>query len=97
MKVMDLGCHQRRFLFMIDSRHPYTYADDLIRSFAGYTESGTKLSRADASQILIRIAEIIGMDHYDLAVKLADYYVEHEAEITDNSVTAFMKLRGWQT
>lgn len=69
-----------------DTRYPYTYACDLIRSAAGYNEHGTKLSRSDASQIRTLIAEIIGMPDEELAKKLADYERQHCDELTEASV-----------
>lgn len=72
-----------------DNRYPYTYACDLMRSWAGYNENGTILSRADASQIRSQFAKILGMDDHELACKLADYYKANEAAITETSVTNF--------
>ncbi|MBU1173103.1 MAG: hypothetical protein KKD44_26365 [Proteobacteria bacterium] len=55
-----------------DSRYPYTYACDFIRSIAGYNQDGTKLSRSDASAIRSTIAEIAGINDTHLAILLAD-------------------------
>jgi hypothetical protein len=63
----------------LDTRYPYTYACDLIREFAGNTEQGAKLSRVDASRIRKGIAEAIGMDDVELAMKLADFFRLREA------------------
>jgi hypothetical protein len=68
-----------------DTRYPYTYACDLIRSFSGYDREGCCLSRANASRIQEIVAKIIGMPDEKLAKKLADYYLEHEDELTDAS------------
>lgn len=58
-----------------DSRYPYTYAADYVRSLAGYGEDGsTKLNRSDASRIRSEIAAAIGMEDAELARKLADRY-----------------------
>ena len=76
-----------------DTRYPYTYAADYVRSLAGYGEHGTKLSRADASQIRGGIALALGMDDVELARKLADHYKANEDAITDNSVAAFVASR----
>jgi len=70
---------------MADTRYPFTYACDLIRSKAGYDHMGTKLSRSDASQIRKLFAEVLGMDDVELANKLADYYQINEKRITDES------------
>jgi len=67
-------------------KHPYTYSCDLIRYFAGYGETGTKLSRADASKIRAGIATVIGMKDEELAVILSKYYQEHECDIIKESV-----------
>ena len=77
-----------------DSRMPYTYADDYIRSIAGYTESGTKLSRSDASAIISAIAEVLGMTQENLARELALHYLKHQEEITTKSVTQFRAATG---
>jgi hypothetical protein len=55
-----------------DSRYPYTHACDFIRVIAGYNKGGTKISRADASRITSAIADILDMEHHDLACKIAD-------------------------
>lgn len=66
----------------MDKRHPYTYAADFVRGLAGYNEHGTKLSRADASQILQGIAKALGeTDHSNLAEKLSIYYQDNQEEI----------------
>lgn len=72
-----------------DTRYPYTYAADFVRSLAGYGDQGAKLSRSDASQIRSGIALAIGMDDAELARKLADHYKANEDEITKAQVAAF--------
>lgn len=71
---------------IIDTRYPYTYAADFIRGLAGYNESGTKLSRSDASRIRQGIAKALGMDDEELARTLADYYNVNGSEITERSL-----------
>lgn len=73
-----------------DTRYPYTYACDLIRTMVGFSRDGTKLSRSDASQIRRGIAEVLDMNDYDLAIKLADHYKSNEAAITEKSVAEFV-------
>ena len=68
-----------------DTRYPYTYAADYVRSSAP-----GKLSRSDASQIRSAIALAIGIDDAELARKLADYYKANEAAITEKCVAAVM-------
>ena len=75
-----------------DSRYPYTYAADYIRSLAGYNKDGTKLSRGDASHIRQQISIILNMDDNALACKLADYYKMHEDSITEESVKQFTTI-----
>lgn len=69
------------------SRHPYTHAADFIRALGPIGPSGVVLSRGDASGIRRGIAEVIGMDDHELAVKLSeaqqaktetDHQKEHE-------------------
>ena len=67
-----------------DSRHPYTYAADFVRSIAGYGESGTKLSRSDASAIRSKLCEILGLDDATVAKSLADYYLANKSEIEES-------------
>jgi len=69
---------------MTDTRYPYTYACDLIRSL-----SEEMIARSSASQIRSKIASILGIDDHELACKLADYYKEHEDEITDSFIKNF--------
>lgn len=61
------------------SRYPYTVACDLIREWASSDDREPKLSRAEASIIRSRIANIIGMDDAELARKLADYAIAQNA------------------
>ncbi len=68
-----------------DTRYPYTYACDYIRGLCGYGESGTKISRSDASSIQNGIAKVIGMDDEELARKLADHYKANEDQITNET------------
>lgn len=77
-----------------DSRYPYTYACDFIRSIAGYGEGGTKLSRSDASQIRSQIAQIIGMPDEDLARKIADHYLADQDTIERKQAEEFLSSIG---
>lgn len=74
-----------------DSRYPYTYACDFIRSLAGYNEKGIKLSRSDASTIRQGIAFAIGMEDKKLAELLADAEKSKSAEDIQNDVTEYLK------
>lgn len=76
-----------------DTRYPYTYAADYVRSLAGYGEQGTKLSRSDASQICAGIAIALGMEESELARRLADYYKANENALADKGVAAFVASR----
>lgn len=62
------------------TRSYYTIAADLIRGIAGYGDKGTKLSRADASQIIHAIADAINMHPDELAKKVAEYARSCESE-----------------
>jgi len=55
-----------------DSRYPYTYSADYIRSLVGYGN----MSRGDAAYIVGRIAEILGIDDKELKSKIADRYIQ---------------------
>ena len=63
---------------MTDSRYPYTYAADFIRSYGPVSAEGVVLNRSDASKIREAIAKALGIDDEELAKKLAD------AELADN-------------
>ena len=76
------------------SRFPYTYAADYIRSIAGYNEQGTKLSRADVSQILQHIANILGMEKEELAEKIAYQELEKTDEDYGRQLNEFLKATG---
>ena len=78
-----------------DSRYPYTYACDFLRGLAGYGEGGTKLSRADASQVRSGIAEALGMADDELARKLADHYKANQDALTKKSCEAFARSQAW--
>jgi hypothetical protein len=66
---------------MTNSRYPYTYAADFIRTHGPVSSEGVVLSRSDASQIRQAIAEAIGMDDGELAVKLADQQLADEEDV----------------
>jgi len=55
-----------------DSRYPYTYSADYIRSLIGYEN----MARSDAAYIVGKIAEILCMDDKELKSKIADRYIE---------------------
>jgi len=57
---------------MTDSRYPYTYAADFIRSYGPFSAKGVVLSRSDASKIREAIAKALGIDDEELAKKLAN-------------------------
>jgi hypothetical protein len=75
---------------MKDTRYPYTYAYDYVRSLAGYTKGSTKLSRADAAQICLGIAKALHTDHKALTEQLAAFYKEHEEEITEHDTEVLL-------
>lgn len=60
-----------------DPRYPYTYACDYIREIVGMGDDGsTKISRADASQIRVVLADIAGLDDEEMAKRIADRFLE---------------------
>lgn len=61
-------------LSVTDSRYPFTYSADYIRSLVGYEN----MSRSDAANIVSQIAEIIGMDETELKKKIADRYIKEK-------------------
>jgi hypothetical protein len=74
-----------------DPRYPYTYAADYLRAVAGYNNTGTKISRADASRLCRAITDIAGIGNEWLAQQLADYYLSHQDDITEKSVAEFQR------
>lgn len=77
-----------------DSRYPYTYACDYLRAYGGADKGGVKMSRSEASAVREAVAKAIGMTDEELAKKLADYYNEHEEEISDYSSNILMRAIG---
>ena len=73
-----------------DSRYPYTYAADFVRSIAGYGDSGTKLSRGDASAIRSRLCEILKLDDAAVAIALADHYLANRKEIEEKGTAQML-------
>lgn len=73
------------------SRHPYTFAADYVRHYAGYAEdgSGARLSRSDASQIISGIAEALGMEKEALAVKLSEHYQKNANALAEEGARRF--------
>ncbi len=65
---------------MTDSRYPYTYSCDFIRSLGPVSTGGVVLSRSDASQIHQGIAQALGIEDDELARKLADAQLENQSD-----------------
>jgi hypothetical protein len=57
-----------------DPRYPYTHACDYLRVKIGNDWDKGLISRSAASQARSIIAEVLGMDDYELACKLADEF-----------------------
>lgn len=64
-----------------DTRHPYTYAADFVRSacrdgeiIPNTTVRSVSMSRATASSVIELIAAELGMTHEELAIKLSEAY-----------------------
>jgi hypothetical protein len=72
------------------SRYPYTYACDFIRGMGGYDNKGIKMCRGDASIMIGKIGNILGMEEGELAKKLANYYIENEDAIAEEQSKLFM-------
>jgi hypothetical protein len=71
------------------SRHPYTYACDLIRCV-----SPKNLSRCDASKIRQTIAEALGIEDEELATKLSEYYQKNEERLKRHDKDEFINVAG---
>jgi hypothetical protein len=78
---------------MIDSRYPYTYACDFIRTYGPVSKEGVVLSRSDASQIIEAISNAIGIPDEELAKKLADAQLanEEDSEHLESQTQRLMK------
>jgi len=90
--MTDTTRHRTPFLIveptnlpMTDSRYPYTYAADFIRSYGPVSDEGVVLSRSDASEIREAIAKALGINDEELAKKLAD------AELANNQDSEYGK------
>lgn len=60
------------------SRYPYTEAYDYVRSHVAYYDERLQMrrptiNRLEAAQAVRSIAEVLGMDAEQLAIKIADY------------------------
>lgn len=73
-----------------DTRYPYTYAADYIRSLVGFDGDNVKLSRAEAASIKSGIAAALGMQDSEFAEKLADFYLKNEKQITEKTVSKWI-------
>jgi len=65
---------------MIDSRYPYTYACDFIRTYGPVSKEGVVLSRSDASKIREAISNALGIPDEKLAIKLAAAQLANEED-----------------
>ena len=64
-----------------DSRYPYTYACDFLRSAAPWDEHGCTMSRSDASQVRQLTSLALGVDDKEVAERLADTFLNYEPKI----------------
>jgi len=71
------------------SRYPYTFACDLIRTIVGCDEKGQKLSRSEASQIRKLFSEVTGTNDHDMAISLAEHYLENRSDYVDMALKSF--------
>lgn len=63
-----------------DERYPYTYAADYLRGkVGGEYGTGTEfISRSAAAQIVVIIAEAIGVEAHAISCKLADAFIKEK-------------------
>ena len=75
-----------------DSRYPYTYACDFLRSAAPWDEHGCTMSRSDASQVRQLMSLALGMDDKEVAERLADTFINYEPmiHVFENDKERFM-------
>lgn len=57
-----------------DTRYPYTYAADYLRTKIGDDYGKGLISRASAAQARVIIASVTGVDEREIACQLADAY-----------------------
>ena len=62
------------------SRHPYTHAADFIREIIG-----PEFSRSQASQLNQKIADALGMSHFDFSVKLSNKFQKNHVIVEEKS------------
>lgn len=75
----------------IGPKYPYTYACDYLVVTGPSTDTGhPKLSREDASIVRGAVAKVLGLADHVLAARLADHYLENEAELMEAAV---MRIR----
>lgn len=74
------------------SRHPYTHAADFIRMIPSHGKNGCVLSRSDASQIRKKIAEVIGMNDEELAIKLSNAFQKLDDDFFEKKAQDFLKI-----
>jgi len=78
---------------MSSTRYPYTYAADYVRGLAGYNESGTKLSRSDASTMISAIAQALGLEKESLCKRLADAELAKSDEDHEKQAEEFLRIQ----
>jgi tRNA(Ile2) C34 agmatinyltransferase TiaS len=75
-----------------DTRYPYTYACDFVRTLGGYNKHGIKISRSDASEIISGIAKVIGMEDRKLYELLADAETSKSEEDRKREIKPFLDI-----
>lgn len=74
-----------------DGRYPDTYAADYVGTLPAYTRNGVAINRSDSIKVIEGIALALGMPYDELAKKIADYYKEHETEISKSCADRLIK------
>jgi hypothetical protein len=73
-----------------NSRYPFTFACDFVRM------AGLAHSRADASILLGKLADFVGLEHREMAEKVANQYIDYYAglhELETKKEAMFIALR----
>ena len=76
----------------IDRRkYPFSYSHNCIKAIVGTSPNGAKLHSSHTSKIIELIKIILKIDEYELAERMAHYYIMHKTEMDQKSLEDFVK------
>lgn len=72
-------------------KYPFSYSHNCVKAIIGSSPNGIKLYSSHTSKIIELIKIILKIDEYELAERMAHYYIMNKAEMEQKSLEDFVK------